>query len=56
MLVLSRKTNQSIQIAENIQITILKIHGDRVRIGVDAPQDIRILRSELTANNGAETE
>ncbi len=47
MLVLTRKLNQSITIGENIKISVLSIEGDRVSIGVDAPRDVRIFRSEL---------
>ncbi len=47
MLVLSRKSGQRIQIGENITITIVAAKGSTVRIGIDAPADVRVLRSEL---------
>lgn len=47
MLVLTRKTNQSISLGDNIRITILDVEGDRVSVGIDAPKEIRIFRSEL---------
>ena len=47
MLVLTRKTNQSITISDNIKLTVLSIENDRVSIGVDAPRDVRVFRSEL---------
>jgi carbon storage regulator len=47
MLVLSRKENESIVIDGNITITVVKIGGDRIRLGIEAPQDVPILRSEL---------
>ena len=47
MLVLSRKSMERIQIGENIVITVLKIRGDKVQIGIDAPKEIHVLRSEL---------
>ena len=47
MLVLTRKLSQSITIGENIKITVLSMEGDRVSIGVDAPRDVRVFRSEL---------
>lgn len=47
MLVLTRKKNQGIMIGEDINITILDIKDDAVRIGIAAPGDTVILRSEL---------
>ncbi|MCL1808097.1 MAG: carbon storage regulator CsrA [Oscillospiraceae bacterium] len=47
MLVLTRKTNQSISLGENIRVTVLDVEGDRVSIGIDAPREVRIFRSEL---------
>ncbi len=48
MLVLSRKTGQQIHIGDNITITILQVKGRTVRVGIDAPAEVRVLRSELT--------
>lgn len=48
MLVLSRKVDQMIVIQGNITIKILEINGDRVKIGIDAPRHVVILRQELT--------
>lgn len=47
MLVLSRKTNEIIKIGENIEIRILEVKGDTVRIGIEAPKSVDILRGEL---------
>lgn len=47
MLVLSRKEGDSITIGQNIFIKIVAVEGDRVRLGIDAPKEIRIFRSEL---------
>ncbi len=47
MLVLSRKSMERIQIGDNVMITVLKIRGNSVRIGIDAPKEIRVLRKEL---------
>lgn len=47
MLVLSRKRNQSIQIAGGIEIRITKIKGNTVQLGIDAPPNVSIVRSEL---------
>jgi carbon storage regulator len=47
MLVLSRKVNEKIRLGKDIEITIVAISGDQVRIGIQAPKDLRILRSEI---------
>jgi len=47
MLVLTRKRNQEIMLGDDIKITVLEISEDAVKIGIDAPRDITILRSEL---------
>ena len=47
MLVLSRKERQRIRLGDNITVTIVRLTGDQVRLGIDAPRDIRVLRDEL---------
>ncbi len=47
MLVLSRKKDQTIQIGNGIVIHICQVRGSTVRIGIEAPPDIRVLRGEL---------
>lgn len=47
MLVLSRKKNESIRIGDSIEITVLAVHCDRVRIGITAPREVPVVRSEL---------
>ena len=47
MLVLSRKPGESIVINSNIEVTVISIGKGRVKIGISAPDDLRILRSEL---------
>ncbi len=47
MLVLTRKKEQSIIIGDNIEITIVDIQGDQVRIGINAPKNITIYRKEV---------
>ena len=47
MLVLTRKTNQSIMIGDDIEISILSVTGDKVRIGIDAPRDVAVFRKEV---------
>ncbi len=46
MLVLTRKTDQSIMIGDDIEIVVSSIEGNTVRIGIKAPRDIKILRKE----------
>lgn len=47
MLALSRKLNESIVVGNNIEVTILEIKGEQVKIGVEAPKSIPIYRKEL---------
>jgi carbon storage regulator CsrA len=47
MLVLSRKPGEQVVIGNNITITVVEVIGNRVRIGIAAPDDVRILRGEL---------
>lgn len=56
MLVLSRKQSQRIKLGDSIVITVVRVAGDKVRLGIDAPRDMLVLRDELephaTASNG----
>ncbi|MDP1561943.1 MAG: carbon storage regulator CsrA [Pirellulaceae bacterium] len=47
MLVLSRHRDESIMIGDNVMITIVDIRGDKVRLGIEAPQDIPVHRQEV---------
>lgn len=47
MLVLSRKESEVINIGDDIEIMIVKIRGDKVRIGIKAPLEVRVLRKEI---------
>lgn len=47
MLVLSRKKNESIVIDDQIKITVVEIRGDKVRLGIEAPREVPIHRSEV---------
>jgi carbon storage regulator len=47
MLVLTRKVNESLLIGEDIVITVVEIKGDKVRLGIEAPKEIPIARSEI---------
>ena len=48
MLVLSRKQKQQIKIGDQIEVTVLQIKGGSVRIGIEAPREIHVMRGELT--------
>lgn len=47
MLILSRKTHETIVIGSDIQITVVSVSANRVKIGIQAPDYVRVLRSEL---------
>ncbi len=47
MLVLSRKAGEKLMIGDNVVLTINRISGNRVAIGIEAPRDVRIVRGEL---------
>lgn len=47
MLVVTRKANESISIDDKIEITVLEITKDKVKIGINAPKEVKIFRSEL---------
>lgn len=47
MLVLTRRLNESIQLGDDITVTIVSLDADRVRIGIDAPRSMKIYRKEL---------
>lgn len=47
MLVLSRKCNETINIGDDVYITILGVEGDKVKIGISAPRNVTILRGEI---------
>ena len=54
MLVLSRKEAERVRLGESITVTIVRVSGDKVRLGIDAPADIRVLRDELEPFEQAE--
>jgi carbon storage regulator CsrA len=47
MLVLTRKPNQQLHIGNDIVITVVKVRGNTIRLGIEAPKDVRVIRSEL---------
>jgi carbon storage regulator len=47
VLVLTRKSNQSIMIGDDIEVSVLSIMGEKVRVGIQAPRDIPVFRKEV---------
>lgn len=47
MLVLSRKEHQRIRVGDSIVVTVVRVSGDKVRLGIEAPESVRVLREEL---------
>jgi carbon storage regulator len=47
MLVLTRKTNQSIMIGDDIEVTVLAVSRDKIRVGITAPRDVPVFRKEV---------
>ena len=47
MLVLSRKQNERIRVGASVVVTVVRVSGDKVRIGIEAPPHVRVLRDEL---------
>ena len=47
MLILSRKQNERIRVGDSVVVTVVRVSGDKVRIGIEAPQSMRVLRDEL---------
>lgn len=56
MLVLTRKKEQSIVIGENIEVMVLGVSGDKVRLGFTAPRDVEVYRKEVAEARAADTE
>lgn len=54
MLVLTRKSNQSIMIGDDIEVSVLSIMGEKVRIGIQAPREIPVFRKEVYLDIQAE--
>ena len=54
MLVLSRNIGKSIMLGDDVKITVLACHGGQVKIGIDAPNDVKIYREEIYLKMQAE--
>jgi carbon storage regulator len=55
MLVLSRKTSQRITIGDNVVVTVLRTDRGTVKLGIDAPPEVRVVRGEIANRTGPET-
>jgi carbon storage regulator len=53
MLILSRKVGESIAIGDGIKVTVIKVRGGQVRLGIEASPDVTVLRQELVPQNPA---
>lgn len=51
MLILSRKEAEKVYLGNDIVLTIIRVAGDKVRIGIEAPNNVRVLRNELQKND-----
>lgn len=47
MLILARKESEAIVIGDNVEITIVSIKGDQVKLGINAPNDVKVFRKEI---------
>lgn len=56
MLVLTRRNQQQIRIGDNITVTVLRVRGNAVRVGIEAPSEVRVVRGELTAFEAMEND
>ncbi len=55
MLVLSRKESQRIKLGDSIVVTVVRLSGDTVRLGIEAPSDLLVLRAELEQRRPVES-
>ena len=53
MLVLSRKETQRIRVGDSIVVTVVRLSGDKVRLGIEAPPEVVVLRDELSPRQSA---
>ncbi len=54
MLVLSRRKSEQIKLGDTIVVTVVQVAGDQVRLGIEAPLDILVLRGELDPKNASQ--
>jgi carbon storage regulator len=55
MLVLSRRESERIRLGDSIVVTVVRVSGDKVRLGIEAPRDLLVLREELEPHKPAAT-
>jgi len=51
MLLLTRRIGESVMIGDGVQVRVMSVQGNQVRLGIDAPREVTILRSELLLNS-----
>jgi len=56
MLVLTRKREQSIIIGDNVEVMVLGVSGDKVRLGITAPREVEVFRKEVIAERGGDAD
>ena len=47
MLILTRRVNESLRVGEDVTVTVVAVKGNQVRIGINAPKDVEVLREEI---------
>lgn len=52
VLVLTRKVNERIVIGDDVVVTVLEVRGDQVRLGIEAPRDVKVFREEVLQRDG----
>jgi len=55
MLILTRRNHQSLVIDDRITVKVMEIRGNRIRLGIEAPEEVSVYRGELTVRNKQET-
>ena len=56
MLVLTRRVNERIVIGDNVVVTVLEVRGEQVRLGIEAPRDVKVFREEVLLRDQHDTE
>lgn len=54
MLIVTRKVDETVCIGDNIRVTVVQVRGKQVRLGIEAPQDLLVLRAEQIHRGGKE--